>query len=176
MRHRKLTIILIFSLAFNVAFLAALGYKTWQKKRRTNQSETQRGSQKTSSRSERQLSPEWRAHYERLRTKFLPQIKPLQEKLTDERRALGQLLITEEPDTFQIELRLQNIAKFQTDIERNIVYFMFEEKKHFNPEERKKYIDRVIRRIEGGLHRERSGRKGESRKRSEKEGDKEKRK
>ena len=96
--------------------------------------------------------------------------------MTTERRALGQLLITEEPDTFRIELRLKNIAKYQTDIERNIVYFMFEEKKHFDPEERKKYIDRVIRRIEGGLNRERSGRRGESRKRSEKEGDKEKRK
>lgn len=174
MRHRKLTIVIIFSLAFNVAFLASLGYKTWQKKRQTNQSEAQRRSQRTSSRGERQPSPEWKAHYERLRTQFLPQIKPLQEKLTEERKALGQLLRSEEPDTFQIELRLQNIAKFQSDIERAIVYFMFEEKKHFNPDERKKYIDRVIRRIEGGPYRERSGRRGENRKRSDKEGNKEK--
>ena len=169
MIHRKITILFIVSLAFNVAFLAALGYRTWEKKNQTSRAETQRRSDRTSSRRDREPAPEWKAHYERLRTQFSPKIKPLQEQLCDERKALGQLLLAEEPDTLNIETRLQNIGKLQTDIERGIVYFVFEEKKFFNPEQRKRYLDRVIKRIENGSSRRERGssRRGNNRKESE---------
>lgn len=162
MKNRKSIFLLIFSLTFNVAFLAALGYKTWGKKESEQQAETRTESRRGSSGEQRTLSPEWRAHFERMHNKFMPEIKPVQEQLNAERKGLGQLLLAEFPDTLQIETRLQNICRLQAEIERNIVYFVFEEKKLFNPEDRQKYLERVIRRIEGGSSsRDRSGRRGE---------------
>ena len=134
MKKRTITIIVILSLAFNVAFIGSLGYRLWQKNREvdTRFSRFDRRNGETIERDRRNEEfperpvfwPEEREQIEEIRKMFEPRINEIQGKLTEKRRALGILLmeehVEEDPDTFIIYEHIDEIGALQTELEKEV--------------------------------------------------------
>lgn len=180
MKNRKTTVALILSLIFNVAFLAALGYRLWEKKehaesirRRPSQSNRQYRGEPL------KLTEEQRELLRQVRKEFSPRIRLIRNSLTQERQLLVGLLLQDAPDSLQVEYRLSHIGKFQLDIEREIMHQMLKEKQILPPELRERYLNMVASWLGGRppSSREHSGRRNGTKQDSTrvKEGNKEKR-
>jgi Spy/CpxP family protein refolding chaperone len=145
MKNRKTTIALILSLIFNVAFLAALGYRLWEKK---DHAESTRRRPSQSSRQYRgeplKLTEEQKELLRQVRKEFSPRIRSIQSSLNQERQLLVGLLLQDKPDSLQVENRLSRIGKFQLDIEREIMHQMLKEKQILPPELRERYLNMVV--------------------------------
>lgn len=148
MKHRYTTLILVFSISFNIAFLIAWG---------VNRLNTQKTTQDTSAsdtqeKQNKKLTPEWEAHYDRLCENLTPVIREIRKNLAVERQSLGLLLHDQNANSSQIAAQLQRIGELQLDIERRIVFFVLEERDLFSPAESKRYMDKVVKRIVDGGH------------------------
>ncbi len=124
MKKRATTIILILSLAFNVAFLGSLGYKLWQRNKYED-IRIPRFNRPNGEPPERMdFRPEDREKIDQIRETFEPKINPILDALMEKRRAFGSLLweehVEENPDTFTIYERIDEIGKLQTKLEKEV--------------------------------------------------------
>ncbi|MBN2029212.1 periplasmic heavy metal sensor [bacterium] len=133
MKKRTTTIILILSLAFNVAFLGSLGYRLWQKNReadsrltrfdRRNEESVERERPTEEFPERPNFRPEEMAQIEEIRQMFEPRIREIQDELMEKRRALIMLMEEHEeidPDTFTIYEHIDEIGDLQAELEKEV--------------------------------------------------------
>ncbi|MCJ7812889.1 periplasmic heavy metal sensor, partial [bacterium] len=128
MNKRTMIIILILSLAFNLAFMGSLGYKLWQKKdidTRAPRFDRQNGE----SPEQMNFRQEEREQIDKIRETFEPKINEIQSKLMEERKQLGSLLMEEHladhPDTLLIYQHIDEIGRLQTELEKEVTHQLF---------------------------------------------------
>ena len=147
MKNRKIVLALILSLAFNVAFLGTLGYRSWKKGRFPRSHSYREREDRRYFHEKLKLAPEQKQHLEQIRKEFSPRIKPIRIDLIQRRRALANLLIEDMPDSLEIERQLRDIGKLQMDIEREVVHQLLREKDILPQEERERYLNMIARRM-----------------------------
>ena len=134
MKKKTTTIIVILSLAFNVAFIGSYGYRLWQKNRETDirserfdgrfgqNIERERRNEESPERLD--FRPEQMEQIEEIRQMFEPRINEIQGELMEKRRALGTLLmeehVEEDPDTFTIYEHIDEIGILQAELEKEV--------------------------------------------------------
>lgn len=143
MKDRKLIYALILSMAFNFAFLGALGYRLWEKRehrtfppRRVLRSQHLHGK-------DTELAPEGKLR--QIQEDFLSSLHPIRMRLFQERRMLGELLLKEEPDSASIEEQLHRIEEAQLEIERRVAFHLLNVRRSLPPEERKRFLDVLVK-------------------------------
>ncbi len=139
MNKRTIIIILILSLAFNLAFIGSLGYRLWQKNRNIDirtprydwqngefpEREWRNGWNSEESPDSINFRPNDREAIDKIRETFEPKISEIQVKLMEKRRALGTLLMEEHLDSLQIYQRIDEIGQLQTALEKEVTHQLF---------------------------------------------------
>ena len=130
MKKRTTTIIVILSLAFNVAFIGSLGYRLWQKNRDTDtrfsrfdrrNGETVERERLNEESPERPVfRPEEMEQIQEIRQMFEPRINEIRGDLNEKRMAFGTLLMEEHQDSLQIYQLIDEIGKLQTELEKEV--------------------------------------------------------
>lgn len=130
MKKRTTTIIVILSLAFNVAFIGSLGYRLWQKNRETdfrsqrferwNGENVERERRNQESPERPIFRPEEMEKIQEIRQMFEPRINEIQDELMEKRRAFGTLLMEEHHDSLQIYQLIDDIGKLQIEMEKEV--------------------------------------------------------
>lgn len=154
MNNRSLRIILIISFVFNLAFLAALGYRLWQRRHRTPQRPTV-ARERIEEHERFDPPPELRERMNALRDVLKPRMRSHRQALSEDRLELVALLKEENPDSMQIESVLQCISRHQMDLEREVVFHLLEQKAILPLEHRERFLEMVTRRM--GNHRRSPG-------------------
>ncbi len=147
MKDRKLVYVLIVSVAFNLAFLGALGYRLWEKRDRPKSRSYWSSRNRRFHGEDTTLCPESRERLEHIRENCVSRLNPIRMRLFQERKALGDLLLTEEPDSLQIEKNLERIAESQLDMEREVAFYLLRVKGVLPSEEKKWFMDVLVKRL-----------------------------
>lgn len=148
MKNKWVILVFALSLAFNFAFLGALGYKLWVKKPKTRIEAHSRNWKEGTSPEERiHLRKDQKERLEKLRKEFFPRLKGIRVEMQQERKNLGILLIQEKPDTAVIVKRLDRIGKLQTRIEKEVVFHVLKETESMDPQQREIYIQIIMKRM-----------------------------
>lgn len=155
MKRRTLILGLTVSLIFNVAFLGSLGYRLWEKSK-TKAEQSDRRDRDRRDRYRTELTPELRERLKSLYEHSYSRIKPLRADLSEERKALTELLMEAEPDSFLIEERLERIGRLQMNIERDLIMQLVKETEILPLEQRRRFLELVLQR--GRSHRRREPR------------------
>jgi uncharacterized membrane protein len=152
MKNRWLIFGLVLSLAFNLTFLGAYGYRLWQKKGE-HRAEGAESARRPAPLPDghgpfwKNLRPEQRKHLQSMRREFFPRMHEIRGRLRDERKALGDLLMKDKPDTVEIIRHLNRIGELQTRIERLVTFQLVKETESMDPQQREAYIKMIIRRM-----------------------------
>jgi len=96
---------------------------------------------------------------EEIRKDFLPRVAGIRQALRQKRLELNDLLFAEPPDMQAIEGKSMAIAKLQTELEREVIDHILQEKELLSPEQKRLFYEVIGREFEkGGLgvHGERS--------------------
>jgi Spy/CpxP family protein refolding chaperone len=168
MKRKMSVYLLILSLIFNLAFLGALGYRIIERKKWLAARAERAEREKKGFHEWLKLTEEQIAKLDEIRNKFPSQIRPLRNKMDEERKKLGPMLRQDPPDTSHIVAHLQSIGRLQVDIEKEIVFQVLREKAVLSPEQSEQYLKMVERHLGGNSFRGRSSgppRRGESERR-----------
>ncbi len=147
MKSRKILILLILSLAFNLAFVSTFAYRLLQKDRSVRNFQRRGHSIRESIQNKLNLTEEQRRRREELHRELVDKIRKIRRELGKERRVLGDLILSENPDSALIEEKIGRIGKLQTEMEKEVVYQIFKEKAIYTPEQRKYFLDMIRRRL-----------------------------
>jgi Spy/CpxP family protein refolding chaperone len=146
MSKKTLTWLLIFSMVINISAIVTFSYYRWFKTKKlasvTHRS-TSRGflSQKLG------LTEEQSNKVRDLRSNLWKEIKPLKIQLNEARRDLIEIL---KKDTIEVEgvnLKIDQISQIQKEIQQKTIENLMEHKSILTPEQRKKFIAIVTRRM-----------------------------
>lgn len=150
MNSRWLTFGFAISLAFNCAFLGAVGYRLWLRHQKlTLQEKNIHKNQKEKGFENLFLRSEQREDLRRLRKQLQPRILEIRNRLKEERKILGDLLITDSIDTTMLLKQLEKVSRLQTDIEKEIIRELLYEREVLDPEQRKHFLRIVVKRMQG---------------------------
>ncbi len=145
MQKKWIWLCLILSMAFNVAFLGALGYRLWTRKHGPPAREE--FARRTPPREGPGLRQEQKERFDAMHKEFFPRIRAIRVQLRSERDALAALLKEENPDTNRIHARLDKISGLQAQIEKQVVFQMLKEKAILDPPQREAFVQRILRRM-----------------------------
>lgn len=146
MQKKWIWLCLILSLVFNVAFIGALGYKTWTR-RHGRPPADERMRREPPREDGPRLRREQRERFREMHKEFFPRIRAIRERLRGERDALAALLKEENPDTSRIYAQLERISGLQAQIEKQVVFQMLKEKAILDPSQRDAFVQRILRRM-----------------------------
>lgn len=147
MKNKKLFVLLILSLAFNLAFLGSLGYRLWEKSRHP-ESRHRRASSEGGFHSERmKLSPDQKKRLDRIQEQAIEQIRMIHIALIDEKKALVQSIFNDEIDSLQIEERLHSIGNLQFNIEHAGITRILKTKEVLTPEQREQFLQIMMEKL-----------------------------
>ncbi len=152
----KKNIILILSLLFNLAFVATLGVRYFQKKAHTERPRRRDWRQEESA--WLGLRPEQEAALDSLRKAFWQKMDTLRIPIGLYREAVANQLLMETPDTLEMESSLREIGLIQTRMEIAVILQMLREANTLDPPQREKFMKRVAERM---VRRSRSSRRPE---------------
>jgi Spy/CpxP family protein refolding chaperone len=164
-KQRWMWLALGLSIAFNAAFLCALGVQLKMKhKRHAAWIERMEhfdgppppfpgrppGADSTAPRpepGELRFRTEQRDHLWHIRERFLPEMKATHEKLFQKRQELTGLITSEKPDTAAINRKLDEIGTLQILIEKGVVRQMLKERDLMDPEQREHFREGILRQM-----------------------------
>jgi uncharacterized membrane protein len=156
-KHRWLLLGLGLSIAFNLAFLGAFGYRQWTKHRhkaawmeRAGRFEGPPPFPGASPFPDEpvQFRTEQRKHFEHMRGMFLPAVKETRERLFEKRRQLADLVTADKPDTVAIGRALDEIGTLQIRIEKEVVRQMLKERDVMDPKQREWFRKIILKRLD----------------------------
>jgi Spy/CpxP family protein refolding chaperone len=160
-KHRWMILALLLSVAFNMTFLCALGFRLWEK--RKHRTEWRAGAEHAERapgnsmepggpgapgggpgfEDELNLGPEQRGRLKHLRDSFFSQIHASHERIFEKRKALAELIASAKLDTAAIGRTLEEIGRMQIEIEQKVVRQMLRERELMNPKQREQF-NRII--------------------------------
>ncbi|HDQ45427.1 MAG TPA: periplasmic heavy metal sensor [bacterium] len=149
MKTRLLMAGLILSLAFNLGFLAAAGYRYFEN-RKAGDRMIRVGSTPDSSRHMTgfELAPEQARRIRQKRMSFQPRVQEIRMRLHEERTAIADLLTHEPVDTARIVRKIEGMSRLRCEIEKEVVFQLLREQSELTPEQRRRFIrmmtDRMI--------------------------------
>ena len=89
---------------------------------------------------------------EDIRKDFLPRVAGIRQSLRQRRSELNDLLFSETPDMQAIEIKSRDISKLQTQLEKEVIDHILQEKELLNPEQKRQFYDVIRSEFEkGGL-------------------------
>ncbi len=98
------------------------------------------------------LTEEQKQQVEEIRKDFLPRVAGIRRSLRQRRIELNDLLFSEPPDMQAIELKSRDISKLQTQLEREVIDHILQEKELLNSEQKSQFYDVIRTEFEkGGL-------------------------
>lgn len=98
------------------------------------------------------LSEGQRQQVEEIRRDFLPRVEGIRQALRRRRLELNDLLFAEPPDRKAIEDKSIDIAQLQTQLEKEVIEHILQEKELLAPEQRSQFYDVIRSEFEkGGL-------------------------
>ncbi len=133
MKTKTITVLLILSLLFNIAFISGLGYRVFRKSHKEHSQQKEAPSR---TRESLNLTEEQKAKLDEFRKMFSPKADQIRDRLVEERKVLVDLVTKEKIDSLEIENQLKQVGKFQMEMERKVVFQMISEKRIMNPEQR----------------------------------------
>ncbi len=98
------------------------------------------------------LTEEQKTQVEEIRKDFLPRVAGIRQSLRQRRLELTDLLFAEPPDMQAIEGKSRDISKLQTQLEKEVIDHILQEKELLNPEQKRQFYDVIRSEFEkGGL-------------------------
>jgi periplasmic protein CpxP/Spy len=89
---------------------------------------------------------------EEIRKDFLPRVAEIRQALRQNRLELNNLLFAEPPDMQAIERKSKDISKLQTQLEKEVVDHILQEKELLTPEQKRQFYEVIRGEFEkGGL-------------------------
>ncbi|MCL5024528.1 MAG: Spy/CpxP family protein refolding chaperone [Nitrospirae bacterium] len=89
---------------------------------------------------------------EDIRRDFLPRVAGIRQALRQNRLELNDLLFADPPDMRAIEGKSRDISKLQTQLEREVIDHILQEKELLSPEQKRQFYDVIRTEFEkGGL-------------------------
>jgi Spy/CpxP family protein refolding chaperone len=158
-KHRWMVLALLLSIAFNLTFLCALGFRLLEKRKhrpewrqrveRMERNPARPGEPGGGPGFEDQLKlrPEQREKLKQLRDSFFPKIHQSHERIFEKRKALAEMIASAKLDTAAIGRTLEEIGRMQIDIEQKVVRQMLQERELMNPEQREQFNKIIIGRF-----------------------------
>ena len=137
-------LVLIISLAFNLAFLGTLLYRTIDRK---GPSRGERGRERQSMQEWLGLSPEQEEHIEVIREKFSPRYKSIRDEMHLAREKNFSQYMSGTPDTVSLFRQVDEIGRLQAAMEKLVIRQMMEESRVFTEEQREIFMKRVKERM-----------------------------
>ncbi len=87
-----------------------------------------------------------------IRRDFLPRVAGIRQALRQRRLELNDLLFAESPDMQAIEIKSRDISKLQTQLEREVIDHILQEKELLSAEQKRQFYDVIRAEFEkGGL-------------------------
>jgi Spy/CpxP family protein refolding chaperone len=139
-------IALIISLAFNLAFLGTLIYRTVDKKQH---SRGRSGRERVSMQKWLELTPEQETMIQEIRNRFSPRYKITRGKMRKAREKNMAHFMNEKPDTLAIFNHVDEVGRLQAEMEKLVIRQMMQESEVLTPEQRDKFKKRVKERMGG---------------------------
>jgi len=98
------------------------------------------------------LTENQKQEVENIRRDFLPRVAGIRQALRQNRLKLNDLLFAEPSDKHAIEEKSMAIAKLQTELEREVIDHILQEKELLTPEQKRLFYEVIRREFEkGGL-------------------------
>jgi periplasmic protein CpxP/Spy len=98
------------------------------------------------------LTEEQRRQVEEIRRDFLPRVAGIRRALRQARLELNDLLFGEPPDMPVIEAKSRDISRLQTQLEKEVIEHILQEKDLLSPEQKKRFHEVIQGEFEkGGL-------------------------
>lgn len=144
-----LIIVLVFSVAVNVAALVTIGIQWSRHSGKYHPLSGPPFSEKHSEMLHRRLdlSEDQIQKVKETQDRFAEEMETMQNGLRTKREALFRQLRAPEPDRTEIDTLLVEIAALQANVERNVVNHLLEMKDVLTPEQRKKLLSLIDRRF-----------------------------
>jgi Spy/CpxP family protein refolding chaperone len=96
------------------------------------------------------LTEEQRGLVQHIRNTFLPKVGKIRENLRNERTELARLLFADPPDTEKIHSVARQILLYQSDLEKEVIEHILEEREILSPSQQKKFYEIIIDQFSSG--------------------------
>ena len=148
-KQKSILVLMIVSLVFNVAFLGGLLYRLHERSRLPKPPFPPGLKKERFSRERTDMPEGLREKMHDIHKQFSPRMRELQGRIREERDALIEILMADEPDSTAVENQLKRIGECQLEIEREVVHRLFREKDLLPLEQRRQFLEMVTRRYGG---------------------------
>ncbi len=150
---------LLLSIAFNLTFLCALGFRLAEKRKHRaewrqrvermehNPAGSGQPGKGPDFEDQLNLGPEQRGRLKHLRDAFFPQLRQSHERIFEKRKALAEMIASSKLDTAAIGRTLEEIGRMQIEIEQKVVRQMLKERELMNPKQREQFNKIIIGRF-----------------------------
>jgi Spy/CpxP family protein refolding chaperone len=96
------------------------------------------------------LTQEQRSLVQQIRNTFLPKVSQIRKDLRRERADLARLLFADPPDTEKIHSVARQILLHQSDLEREVIEHILEEREILSASQQKKFYEIIIEQFSSG--------------------------
>jgi Spy/CpxP family protein refolding chaperone len=96
------------------------------------------------------LSQEQRERVQEIRQTFLPKVEGIRQNLRCERAELAKLLFSEPTDRNGIEEIAKQVLEHQSELEREVIEHILEEKELLTPSQKKKFYEIIVMQFSSG--------------------------
>lgn len=98
------------------------------------------------------LTEDQRRRVQEIRLSFLPHVEKIRQELCTKRISLARALFSEPTDRKRVHLVAQSILECQSELEREVIEHILEEKALLNPEQQRSFYDIILQQFaQGGL-------------------------
>jgi hypothetical protein len=98
------------------------------------------------------LTEEQRERVREIRTTFLPKVEKIRQGLCEKRVVLAEVLFSQPSDRSKVHSVVQEILRYQSELEHEVVEHILEEKEILSPAQQKKFYDIILDQFaHGGL-------------------------
>ena len=147
MKTRIMWILLLVSIAFNSAFLGALGYRLWNRKNQPPIKKIVICSPEEMPVILEELKPDQLKEIIHHRIQFEPKVQGLQRELQTARNDLVEMVVDSSPDTNRIYQQVEKVGQYQTRIEKEVVRQLIKEKSLLDPKQKAHFHQMVIKHL-----------------------------
>ncbi|MGO9312910.1 MAG: Spy/CpxP family protein refolding chaperone [Syntrophobacteraceae bacterium] len=98
------------------------------------------------------LTEDQRRRVQDIRLSFIPHVEKIRQELCMKRISLARALFSEPTDEKRVHLIAQSILECQSELEREVIEHILEEKELLNPEQQRRFYDIILQQFaHGGL-------------------------
>jgi Spy/CpxP family protein refolding chaperone len=98
------------------------------------------------------LTAEQRQKVQEIRETFLPKVERIRQGLCQKRAVLAEVLFSQESDKSKVHSVVQEILRYQSELEHEVVEHILEEKEILNPKQQRRFYDIILEQFaHGGL-------------------------